>query len=113
MANAQEFVLDLYGCSTEKFDRESIREYLKVLCELLDAETENVFTWDYEYKDRVLSIQWTDFDIITVHSYIETGSIMINVFSCKSFNHGKVRHLSREFFGTEKSSEDCLVRGEV
>ena len=122
MAYGTEFILDLYGCSTEKFTREGLTQYFEELCELIDMERQDLHFWDYEgYPEEyaaapmhlkgTTAVQFIKTSNVTVHALVDACECYINVFSCKYFNHGKVRHFTREFFKAESSDEEIVIRG--
>ena len=41
-----ELILDLHGCDTSKFNRESIKAYFEQLCDLIDMQREDLHFWD-------------------------------------------------------------------
>ena len=41
-----ELILDLHGCDTSKFNRESITKYFEQLCDLIDMQREDLHFWD-------------------------------------------------------------------
>lgn len=122
MAYGTEFILDLYDCSTEKFNRKGLTQYLEELCELIDMERCDLHFWDYKgshaaYKKApdhlkgTSAIQFILTSNITIHTLDVVREVMINIFSCKHFNHGKVRYFTREFFKAKSSTEELVIRG--
>lgn len=116
-----EFILDLKDCSTDKFNREGLTQYFEELCDLVDMKREDLYFWDYDdevekaespiHLDGTSAIQFITTSNITIHTLDKAGEIMINLFSCKAFNHGKVRAFTMKFFDGNIQNEAVVHRG--
>ncbi len=109
MAYGQELILDLHGCDSTLFNRESIEEYLKKLCALIDMQRADLHFWDdvgVPLEDQqtephlkgTSAIQFIMTSSITIHTLDLLGKAFINLFSCKPFNSAVVRQFTEEWF---------------
>ena len=129
-----EFIIDLKGCDVTKFTRKGLSNYLINLCNLLEITVrevplvllemhrEDLHFWDYEddpeakaaapaHLDGTSAIQFIRTSNITIHTLDKVGEIYINVFSCKDFNHGRIRYYTLEYFGGTVQNEQLVHRG--
>ncbi len=116
--------MDLYGCDVSKFNRKSIQEWLKQLCELIDMRREDLHWWDYEgcsEKERkevpahllgTSAIQFISTSDIRIHSLDILKECYINIFTCKDFDTNKALGFTMKWFGAKSSASQSIVRGE-
>ena len=95
MSYGTEFIIDLYGCSTEKFNREGLTQYLEELCNLIDMERCDLHFWDYEAEEYdkapehlkgTTVVQFIKTSNITIHTLDKLKKVYLNIFSCKEFD---------------------------
>ncbi len=116
-----EFIVDLHECTVENFTRESIAKFFVDLCVFIDMERCDLHFWDYEgypdeYKDApdhlkgISAVQFIKTSNITIHTLDVLKRVYLNVFSCKYFNHGKVRAFALNYFGGKVVNEHVMQR---
>lgn len=116
-----EFILDLKDCDTEKFTKEGLIQYFEELCDLIEMERCDLHFWGYDTEEEkneapdhlagLSAVQFIMTSNITIHTLDKIGEIMINVFSCKYFHHGQVRHFTMKFFNGIVQNESIVHRG--
>lgn len=122
MAYGKELIIDLYGCSIEKFNRQGLTQYFEELCDLIKMEREKLEFWDYEdcpeekllapiHLDGTTAVQFISTSNITIHTLDKINEILINVFSCKKFNCQDVLNFTIKFFEAKESDSQVIVRG--
>lgn len=108
----KELIMDLYNCNPCKFTRNSITDYFKGLCDLIDMERCDLHFWDdvgvsenekqIDPKTKGTSaIQFIITSNITIHTLDLLGKVFINIFSCKDFNVGDAMYFTIEWFRGE------------
>lgn len=119
----KELILDLYDCDVTKFNRESIEEWLKQLCELIDMKREDLHWWDYqdcseeEKADTpahllgTTAIQFISTSDIRIHSLVLLQECYINIFSCKEFEHNLAREFTCKWFRAKDYGAHIITRG--
>lgn len=123
MAYGPELILDLYGCDVSKFNRRSIKEWLKQLCELIDMTRADLHWWDYKgvpqedipYDQPHLvgtsAVQFITTSDIVIHTLDMVGECYINIFTCKDLNVAKALEFTKEWFGAKDEDHQLVVRG--
>jgi S-adenosylmethionine/arginine decarboxylase-like enzyme len=112
-----ELILDLHGCDSSKFTRESISGYFERLCELIDMKREVLHFWDdvgVPEKDKqtlphtqgTSAVQFILTSSIVIHALDQLGAIYINIFSCKAYDPKLAEQFTAEWF----SANDCSAR---
>ena len=123
MSYGHEFVLDLYECDMSKFNRDSIREWLKKLCELIGMEREDLHFWDYEDvpeseipRDQphlvgTSAVQFIITSDVVIHTIDMLKECYVNVFSCKKFDPDEARDFTVSWFGAKEYDVTFVTRG--
>lgn len=120
----KELIIDLYGCDVSKFNRESITEWLKQLCELIDMNREDLHFWDYEdcpeekagappHLVGTSAVQFITTSDIVIHTVDLLKECYINVFSCKEFEVVAAVDFITDWFGSHKYSYKTVIRGRL
>ncbi len=118
----KELILDLYHCDINKFNRESIAEWLKQLCELIDMQREDLHFWDYEGvpKDElpteahllgISAVQFISTSDIVIHTLELVGECYINLFSCKDYDSLAAIEFTKNWFGSKQYEYHSVIRG--
>lgn len=106
----KELILDLHGCNTQKFNRKSIKEYFRILCdEKINMERCDLHWWDYkDYPEEYVNapahlkgtsaIQFIKTSNITIHALDVSGNIYLNIFSCKDFDVTEAQQFTLGWF---------------
>lgn len=118
----KELILDLYGCDVTKFTRQSIEEWLRQLCELIDMKRTDLHFWDYDgvpeaeipYDQPHLmgrtAVQFIMTSNITTHT-LEIGECYINLFSCKDYDSLAASSFTVKWFGSNQYEYRTIIRG--
>ena len=105
-----ELILDLHGCDTSKFTRDSIGTYFERLCELIDMQREALHFWDdvgvpegerqtSPHTQGTSAIQFILTSSIVIHTLDQLGAVYVNMFSCKDFDPEIAEKFTVEWFG--------------
>lgn len=120
----KELLLDLYGCDTDKFNRESITKWLKQLCELIDMTREDLHFWDYDGvpKEEIpydkphlvgtSAVQFIRTSNIIIHTIDVFGECYIDIFSCKEYDEKVAEDFTAKWFKANKVQTHLMIRGE-
>lgn len=109
MAYGKELILDLHDCDPVTFTRNSIAEYFRRLCELIDMEACDLHFWDdlgvssdecqtEPHLKGTSAIQFILTSNITIHTLDLLESVYVNIFSCKDFDGKKAAAFTRIWF---------------
>lgn len=114
-------MLDCHKCDVSKFNRESIKHFMKLLCRTIEMDDEDFYFWDDEdvpeeqkmteahakgtsvagvYK-KMVGVQFIITSSIVIHTLDILGRVYIDIFSCKLFDEGKATKLVRDWFKTK------------
>lgn len=105
-----ELILDLHGCDPTRFTRESLKNFFRELCKLIDMRRAKLCWWD-DYglppeKRQTLphlkgtsAVQFILTSNITIHTLDELKAVYINIFSCKPFDAKAAKKFSEKWFG--------------
>ena len=121
MSYGYELILDLHECDTEKFARDSIDEYFKILCELIDMEKCERYFWDdldtpeeerqtEPHTIGTSAVQFILTSNITIHTLDLLRKVFVNIFSCKEFDHEVAKEFTESWFDGEIVSEHFIDR---
>ena len=105
----KELILDIHNCNSDTFNRKSIRNYFKKLCDLIDMERCKLAWWDdygvppedqqtEPHLKGTSAIQFILTSNITIHTLDILKSVYINIFSCKDFDVQKAEDFTKEWF---------------
>ena len=112
-----ELILDLHGCDSSKFTRESIGRYFEQLCELIDMKREELVFWDdtgvpederqtSPHTQGTSAVQFILTSSIVIHTLDQLGAVYVNMFSCKEFDPKLAERFTADWFG----AGDCSAR---
>lgn len=121
----KEVIIDLYDCDIRRFNRKNIKNYLKLLCNLIDMEREDLHFWDYENTDLTQeeldslpdhlvgtsAVQFIKTSDVVIHTLDRLGAVLLNVFSCKDFESELVVEFSKMFFKGKVKNSRTIMRG--
>ena len=105
----KELILDIHNCNSNTFNRKSIRNYFKKLCDLINMERCKLAWWDdyavppeeqqtEPHLKGTSAIQFITTSNITIHTLDILKSVYINIFSCKDFNAKMAEDFTKEWF---------------
>lgn len=105
----KEHLMDMHECDVSTFTRESIKQYFKELCELIDMDAEDLHFWDDEGLSPeecqtdpktcgISAVQFILTSSIVIHTLNKLGRVYINIFSCKDFNADEARDFTVNWF---------------
>ncbi len=117
----QELILDLNGCDSRIFNRESIRNYFLHLCVLIDMDPIKIHFWDDLYTPKAeketephlvgtSAIQFIKTSNITIHTLDKLEAVFINIFSCKKFDVQKAENFTAAWFAGKVTSSTVIRR---
>jgi len=119
-----ELIIDLHGCSTDKFTRDGLTEYFKELCELIDMKREDLHFWDYEgcpeekaaapdHLVGISAIQFISTSNITIHALEILKQVFINIFTCKDMSPELAVKFTEQYFHSTDSRVFIIDRGRL
>lgn len=112
-----ELVLDLYDCDYARISSEqSIREYAKELCRLIDmkpyGEPQTPYFGEMQEHTKGYSLlQFIETSAITGHFSEGTGAVYINIFSCKAYDAELAETFTKKWFGAQRVCARLFERG--
>ena len=112
-----ELILDMHGCDSSTFNRESIGRYFEGLCELIDMKREALYFWDDigvpEEKRQTLphtqgtsAVQFILTSSIIIHTLDQLDAVYVNMFSCKEFDPKLAEKFTVDWYG----ADECTAR---
>ena len=116
-----ELILDLHGCDSSTFTRESIGRYFERLCELIDMKREALYFWDdigvpeeerqtLPHTQGTSAVQFILTSSIIIHTLDQLGAVYVNIFSCKEFDPKLAEHFTVKWFGAGDCSAKFIER---
>ncbi len=116
-----ELIADFHDCDPTKFTRESITEFFKGLCDLIEMKPEDLHFWDdqdtpedeKETEPHLVgtsAVQFIRTSNITIHTLDILKRIYLNVFSCKNFEPLKIVEYAENFFSGRLVHESTVTR---
>jgi S-adenosylmethionine/arginine decarboxylase-like enzyme len=116
-----ELILDLHGCNSSKFTRESISGYFEGLCELIDMKREALHFWDdvgvpeedkqtLPHTQGTSAVQFILTSSIVIHALDQLNAIYINIFSCKAFDPKRAEKFTIKWFRASNCSARFIKR---
>lgn len=105
----KELILDLHDCDPSTFTRDSLTDYFKQLCDLIDMKREDLHFWDeldLPEEERqtnpktagTSAIQFILTSNVTIHALDLMKAVYVNVFSCKDFESDAVLEFTAKWF---------------
>ena len=121
MAYGHELILDLHRCDETKFNRASIDDYFRLLCDLIDMEKCERYFWDDKDTDEdekqtephtigTSAVQFILTSNITIHTLDLLRKVFVNIFSCKEFDPEVAKEFTESWFDGEIVSEHFIER---
>ena len=119
-----ELILDLHKCEITTFRKNSIKNYFKQLCDLIDMERCKLVFWNDQWwrkwflpwtcstephTEGITAIQFILTSNITIHTLVQLKQVHINIFSCKDFDPESVKSFTEYWFGGE-TVQDLLIK---
>ena len=112
-----ELILDLHGCDSSRFTRESIGRYFEQLCELIDMKREKLVFWDdtgvpqderqtSPHTQGTSAVQFILTSSIIIHTLDQLDAVYVNMFSCKEFDPKLAEKFTVEWYG----ADECTAR---
>lgn len=109
-----ELVLDLHGCDSSLFTRDSLDEYFKKLCTAIDMQQCERYFWDdvgvledekqnLPHTKGTSAVQFILTSSVVIHTLDMLDTVYINIFSCKSFDSEIAKKISTDWF----KATDC------
>ncbi len=119
----QELIIDMKGCSVSQFNRDSLEEYFKQLCKLIDMKRCDLHFWDdldtpeeekqtEPHTKGTTAVQFILTSNITIHTLDMLKEVYVNIFSCKYFDKGIALSFTRRWFGAKEFNSSLIKRGE-
>ncbi|MFH0910666.1 MAG: S-adenosylmethionine decarboxylase [Planctomycetota bacterium] len=111
-----ELVLDLYDCDPETMrSGEKIRAYARELCRVIDMKPYGepqtpYFGENNEYTKGYSLLQFIETSSIVGHFSEAKGSVYLNIFSCKEFDHKKAEQFTWKYFRAKRVVARSLIR---
>ena len=117
----QELILDIHNCDPDRFNRITIKNYFKDLCELIDMQRCDLHFWDdvgvpEEEKQTephlkgTSAIQFIMTSNVTIHTLDILKTVHINIFSCKEFDHDVAGDFTARWFDGKIVNQMSIVR---
>lgn len=105
----KELILDIHNCNPSTFNRKSIRNFFKELCELIEMERCKLCWWDdygvppeeQETEPHIkgtTAVQFIKTSNIIIHTLDLMKNVYLNIFSCKDFDANTVKRFSEKWF---------------
>lgn len=116
----KELILDLHECDPSTFNRKSIEDFFKVLCDKIDMQRCELFWWDdfglppeerqtEPHLKGTSAVQFIMTSNITIHTLDIMKRVYLNIFSCKDFEPSVVEFWAMNWFKCEKLMQKVVV----
>ena len=116
-----ELILDLHGCDTATFTRESISGYFERLCVLIDMQRDVLHFWDdigvpddekqtSPHTQGTSAVQFILTSSIVIHTLDQLAAVYVNMFSCKAFDPEVAEQFTAEWFGAASRTARFIDR---
>ncbi len=116
-----ELILDLHGCNSSTFNRDSIASYVERLCDLIKMKRQALHIWDdvgvpeenretSPHTQGTSAVQFILTSSIVIHALDQLGAVYVNIFSCKDFDPKAAEHFTVEWFGAKECSTRFINR---
>ena len=117
----KELILDLHKCDASLFTRESLKQYFKELCALIDMKREKLVWWDdlglpleeqevEPHLKGTTAIQFIKTSNITIHTLDIMKHAYINIFSCKDFDPEAAEDFTKKWFKGQVIHSEVINR---
>ena len=116
----KELILDLHYCNVRKFNRQSLRQYFKEICILIDMQRAKLVFWDdvgvpVEEKQTLphttgtSAVQFILTSNITIHTLDKMERVYMNIFSCKDFDEVVAERFTVEYFAAGEVTQSLTI----
>jgi S-adenosylmethionine decarboxylase len=116
-----ELILDLHDCDVSRFNRRSIRSFVKELCELIDMERCVLHFWDdvgvpEEERQRnpktkgTSAVQFILTSTVVIHTLDLLQIAFVNIFSCKEFDTDEAARFTARWFSSGDWTANVVTR---
>ncbi len=116
-----ELILDLHGCDATKFNRHSLEEFFKQLCEQIDMKRCDLHFWDdvdvppdeqqvSPHTKGTSAVQFILTSSIVIHTLDLLEAVYVNIFSCKEFDKAKAEEFTKEWFKAKECRSHFIER---
>ena len=116
-----ELILDLHGCDSTTFRRESIEEFFKQVCNQIGMTRCDLHFWDdvdvpeeeqqtSPHTKGTSAVQFILTSTIVIHTLELLEAVYVNIFSCKEFDKHKAEKFTIKWFKAEKCNTNFIER---
>ena len=116
-----ELILDLHGCDSGTFNRDSIEEFFKKLCKQIKMTRCDLYFWDdggVKPEEQQISphtkgtsaVQFILTSTIVIHTLDLMGAVYINIFTCKKFDEKLAETFTKEWFHASEIQSHFIER---
>lgn len=109
-----ELLIDMHGCDVSTFNRNSLTDFFKKICDEIGMVREDLHFWDYEGVPKeelptdvhllgTSAIQFITTSNIVIHTLDLTGAVYVNIFSCKEYSIEVAKKVTCDWF----KAKDC------
>ena len=121
MPYGYELILDLHGCDPTTFTRASIDGYFETLCKAIDMVKCERYWWDdvgvppeeqqqLPHTKGTSAVQFILTSSIVIHTLDLTGSVYVNIFSCKEYDPETAKRIAVDWFKAETCRQHLIER---
>lgn len=116
-----ELILDLHGCDTSTFNRESLDGYFEKLCKAIKMQKCERYFWDdvglpeeekqtSPHTKGSSAVQFILTSSIVIHTLDLLEAVYINIFSCKKYDQELALKITKEWFGAKEAKTHFIER---
>ena len=116
-----ELIMDLHGCDISTFNRESLDNFFKKLCDEIDMVKCERYFWDdigvppedqqtSAHTKGTSAVQFILTSTIVIHTLELLEAAYINIFSCKPFDPEIAKELTNSWFGASEIKTHFIER---
>lgn len=122
MSYGPELILDLYGCDVSTFNRRSLHQFARRMCEEIEMTPHKYVSWDGdglppgECQTNPQTKGYTGIQVlmensILIHTLELRGEVFINVFNCNPFDRAKAKRFAKKWFKAKRITSRLIQRG--
>ena len=116
-----ELILDLHGCSPDKFNRAEIDRYFTELCDRIGMEKCEVHFWDdvgvppeeqqtLPHAKGTSAVCFILTSSIVIHTLDIPKAVYVNIFSCKTFDPNVAAEFTEDWFESASCNPTFIQR---
>ena len=120
-AYGYELLIDLHGCNSQTFTRDSLDRFFSELCDLIEMERCVVHFWDdvgvpaeeqqtEPHTKGTSAVCFILTSTIVVHTLDLLEAVYINIFSCKPFDPDAASEFTKHWFRADDVRSSYLPR---